>query len=190
MARTEKPLMGDPRIESHLPGAGATATADGHDEARLSQRDLEETDRSKRDLLLRIARRITRNRADTEDVVQQAFLRAYALDLQMPREQLLHWLKTVVRRLAVDRLRGRAIHLRYAALVWARDESARAYVPSMEKIDELLSALPSVLQPTFRLWCAGSSYEAIASTQRVPVGTIAARVWRAKARMRAVWDAD
>jgi RNA polymerase sigma-70 factor (ECF subfamily) len=152
---------------------------------------LDEAFRSKRDLLTHIATRITRNTADAEDVVQLAFLRACEHGVRLPPERLMYWLKTVVRRLSIDQLRRAATQLRYVELRH-QGEHIDAWrglcstLPTIEELDMLVKTLPSATQKTFRLWCAGASYESIALVQRIPVGTVATRILRARARLLSI----
>jgi DNA-directed RNA polymerase specialized sigma24 family protein len=49
-----------------------------------------------------------------------------------------------------------------------------------------ICALPDSLRRTFLLWWEGAPYQAIALAQGIPVGTVSARVLRAKAQLRAL----
>jgi len=155
-----------------------------------SYHGLTETYRAQRGLLMRIATSITHSSADAEDIVQLAFLRAYERKQTMSLEPSLHWLKTVVRRLAIDRIRQRATHARYEALwrdVFCSEASDTfATMQRMQELCALALTLPSATRCTFALWCAGASYESIALAQRVPIGTVATRVLRARAQVRAM----
>ena len=66
-----------------------------------SHSDGGDTDRQR---LLAVARRLLRSEADAEDAVQDAYLRASHARQHAP-ESMQAWLHTVVRNLAIDRLR-------------------------------------------------------------------------------------
>lgn len=164
-------------------------SADSCDDVDRCERALSDIFRVKRGALARLAWRLTRSRVDAEDLVQQAFLRAHERDLQMSHDQLFGWLTTVIRRLAIDRSRQSAVHLRYAELQWACG-TCYEEPSSFDELDKWIRMLPVGLERTFTLWCAGLSYKAIAVAQRLPIGTVSARVLRAKMQLRALRMAD
>jgi RNA polymerase sigma-70 factor (ECF subfamily) len=151
-----------------------------------NERVLHDVFRTRRGVLTRFAERLTRNRFDAEDLVQRAFLRACERNLQMPAEQLVRWLTTVIRRLAIDRLRHDAVHLRFAELQWSLCMHVEAESVTPDDVTGWICTLPDALRRTFLLWRAGVPYQAIALAHGVPLGTVSARVLRAKAQLRAL----
>jgi RNA polymerase sigma-70 factor (ECF subfamily) len=161
-----------------------------HTYGRPSERAINDVFRTRRGVLTRFAWRLTRNRFDAEDLVQHAFLKAYERDPQLSAEQLLPWLTTVIRRLAIDRIRQNAVHSRYAEVQWSLGVHVDAESATTEQVNGWTRKLPDALRQTFALWWAGASYQAIALAQDVPVGTVATRVSRAKVHLRSLRKAD
>lgn len=145
------------------------------------------------------------NRADAEDIAQEALLRAYdALGELKDRERFGPWLYNIAFRLAIDHLRGRGRGGRAAtgcvSLDALRDDrsfevEARGgedgTVEAAERQEErqrVLSALEE-LPDKYRLaltlrYLRGLSYRAIASHLSEPPGTIANRLFRAARMLR------
>jgi RNA polymerase sigma-70 factor, ECF subfamily len=144
--------------------------------------------------LIRVASRITRCRADAEDVVQAAFVRAAEQADQVSIQHMRGWLHVVVRRLAIDAIRSstRFVHADIHRMLAATNDDTvvepRWAHLSLSDLHVMTKHLPTAMQHTFSLWWAGASYESIALAQRIPVGTVASRVLRAKARLRALCD--
>lgn len=187
-ASTESSVMVRAYMKTAAPDARAT-NSDSSDRVTRHERVLHETYRIRRGVLTQFAQRLTRSRVEAEDLVQQAFLGAFERELPISGDELFGWLTTVIRRLAVDRQRRSAVHLRYAEL--QRASSIHLEEPwTMEDLDGWIRKLPIGLRCTFKLWCAGASYQAIALTQHLPIGTVSARVQRAKLQVRALCMAE
>lgn len=155
---------------------------------RSLHHNLEALYRGQRRALESIAVRITRNVADAEDVVHGAFLRAIEGGSGVTSLDLLPWLKTVVRRLSIDRLRHGAIQKRYVERMQkaAAGEATLpvAATPEGAVLHASIQMLAPALQSTFRMWCEGWSYQDIAREHQIPLATVATRVLRAKARLQ------
>ena len=146
--------------------------------------------RARYDVLTSFAMRFTRNRSDAEDLVQYAFLRACERNLQLPADQLQRWLTTVIRRLAIDRLRQDAVRARFAELELSSIVHTTTASATAGEVAAWICRLPGALQRTFVLWWEGASYQAIALAHGVPIGTVAARVLRAKVQLRTLCSGD
>jgi RNA polymerase sigma-70 factor (ECF subfamily) len=164
-------------------------------QAECANAVLDSTFRDARKALVGVAARITRNVADAEDIVQSAFLRASERRVALPAPYMRRWVATVVRHLAVDHIRKRMADERFAAALSGLDiedagsSGAVMPMPTIEDLNAAISVLPKASQPTFRLWCAGASYAAIARECRIPISTVATRIFRAKERLRALYPA-
>ena len=148
--------------------------------------------RAQRSGLYNVALRATRSSADADDLVQEAFLRACERQLARPPELIRRWLVTVVRRLGVDSrrkllvARTRCVEYQYHAELMQL-EPARVTDFSRVSLDDLeraVAMLPQAVEATFRRWRAGESYDAIAQSENIPLGTVASRIQRAKVRLR------
>lgn len=144
------------------------------------------------DVLYRVARSLSRNPADAEDLVQDTLLRAHrsigTFDGRHPRA----WLLTIMRNAHINRTRRPR-----PGLLRDSDEAAGEEVRSADTTDafvdrsldsEIARAL-DVLPPTFRqvieiVDIDGRSYATAAELLGVPVGTVMSRLHRARSRIR------
>ncbi len=146
------------------------------------------------DVLFHVARPLTRNTADAEDLVQETLIRAHQaidrFDGRYPRA----WLLTILRNTNINRNRRRRPELlrdpdatfdrmRQAAGV----EQTDAFV-DLEFDAEITRALDALSEP-FRLVVElidiqGLTYAEAAQVLDIPSGTAMSRLHRARARMR------
>lgn len=146
------------------------------------------------EVLLRVARSMTRNHAEAEDLVQDTLIRAYrgidGFDGRYPRA----WLLTILRNTHINRNRRRRPELlrdQDATLERLESDSSddRADVLVEQTIDgEILAALDT-LSDDFRrvvelVDIDGLSYPEAAEVLGVPVGTVMSRLHRARRRIR------
>ncbi|MDH4363738.1 MAG: RNA polymerase sigma factor [Acidimicrobiia bacterium] len=146
------------------------------------------------EVLLRVARSLTRNNADAEDLVQDTLIRAHngidRFDGRHPRA----WLLTILRNAHINRHRRRRPELlRDPDVTFDRmskaagPEQTDAFV-DLELDAELIRALDQLSQP-FRFVVElvdiqGLSYAEAAQVLGVPPGTVMSRLHRARARLR------
>lgn len=153
------------------------------------------------DALYQMALRFTRNRAEAEDVVQEAYLRAFrGFHRFNPGTNCRAWLFTILRNVFLNRVRreGREV-LEADAPSWGGErESATMASPTSGNpeeeffqtvlhgdVERALSALP----PTFREAVVladleGLSYKEIAAVAGCPVGTVMSRLSRGRHLLR------
>jgi RNA polymerase sigma-70 factor (ECF subfamily) len=145
----------------------------------------------------RVAHAILRSPAETDDVMQEAWLHVY---LHLPRFQgtatFRTWVHAIVRNRAIDhrrsaQRRSRA-HMRLAAVsipdeLGSRTRSPEALILNAERRERLthaVAALPGPLREPLQLWHRGQhSYDEMARITGVTVGTIKSRVWEARQRV-------
>ncbi len=147
-------------------------------------------------VLLRVARRLTRDAADAEDLVQDTLVRAYRafdrFDGRYPRA----WLLTILRNTHSNQLRKRRPDL--------MDDEVAGRIPDRGRggrVDGVAeAALHDDLDPVVRSALAGLSakhravvalvdidgltYKEAADMLEVPVGTVMSRLHRARAKVR------
>jgi len=151
------------------------------------------------DSLYRTARRLTRNPADAEDLVQETFLRAFrAADRFEPGTNLRAWLFTILHNAARNRARDDAREAvvidsetveRAAELAPGAGQPAPGSTPESLLIRETLApelqAAIDALPDAFReaVWLRDVeefSYAEIAEMLAVPIGTVMSRISRGR----------
>jgi len=141
----------------------------------------------------RLAYRLTGNRPDAEDLTQEVFVRVFrALDRYRPGT-FEGWLHRITTNLFLDGARRRA-RIRFEALpedaerVPGRERSPeQVYVD--ENLDDDVQHALAALPPDFRaavVLCdiEGLSYEEIAATLGVKLGTVRSRIHRGRSQLR------
>ena len=134
-----------------------------------------------------LARWMTRSQEDAEDVVQEAFLRAFAA-FDGLRGDAKPWLLTIVRNTSLDwlkRNRNRALSGYEAAAEAAEPspdpEESLLISTDREQVRRALEQLPLDFRETVILReMEGLSYKEIAATTGVPMGTVMSRLARGR----------
>jgi RNA polymerase sigma-70 factor (ECF subfamily) len=155
-----------------------------------------------------LALRQLRQREDAEDLAQEAFLRAYrALAQYDPTRPFGAWLYAITARLCIDAHRRRRV--RPVSLTrpeegtaaeereWEIPDKTEGPEAQAERRDEAirLSVLVDRLPPDYRLaillrHSQDLSYDEIAAATGVPLGTVKARIHRARNQLRAWIEAE
>ncbi len=153
------------------------------------------------DALYQMALRLTRNRAEAEDVVQEACLRAFRSFHQFnPGTNCRAWLFTILRNVFLNRMRreGREVPEVDASSPAGELESATMSAPPSGNpeeeffqtvvhgdVDRALKALPLPFREVVLLAdLEGLSYKEIAEVMGCPVGTVMSRLSRGRHRLR------
>ena len=149
------------------------------------------------EVMLRVARSLTRNRADAEDLVQDSLIRAYKaidrFDGRHPRA----WLLTILRNTNINRNRRRRPELlrdpdtQLERLVQspADDEATRPdRFVDLEFDADVEDALATLTEPFADVIelvdVDGLSYAEAAEALGIPVGTVMSRLHRARKKIR------
>jgi RNA polymerase sigma-70 factor (ECF subfamily) len=150
--------------------------------------DFEQLVRENQRVVYQIAFSVLGNAADTEDVTQDAFVRAYAklASLREP-ERFRAWVCRIVRRLALNRVRADTRTRRREALA-ARDipdgvdvEALAADREFEARVRSDIDRLPPKLREVLLL-CAveGMEPSAVATLLSIPPGTVRSRLYLAR----------
>jgi len=127
--------------------------------------------------------------SDAEDVFQEVFARAYQhLDKLRDDAAVKPWLAQLTRRLCIDRLRASARERPVAdeELVTAEPDETLAFLDEALTVHEALAAAPEHCREILdRFFARDESYRTIATDLDLPSGTIASRISRCLARLKA-----
>lgn len=149
------------------------------------------------EVLLRVARSLTRHPSDAEDLVQDTLLRAFRavdrFDGRHPRA----WLLTILRNTNANRLRGRRpevlsdTDIDRAAAPADDEPEARALRGTFDAaVEQAFAALPDKFRRVVELVdLGGLSYQEVSVTLDLPIGTVMSRLHRARKRIRADLEA-
>ena len=138
------------------------------------------------------ARFLARDAAQADDLVQEAILRALRAEAQWdPATSLRAWLFHILRNAFLEQLRRRGTERRALerlpppAMPAASEQEARGQVADLQRA---MAALPAPQREALILVGAhGLSHEEAAAVVGVPVGTVKARVARARMALAQNW---
>jgi RNA polymerase sigma-70 factor, ECF subfamily len=138
-----------------------------------------------------IAAQLTANRADAEDLVQLALVKACEHRLQLrPDSNLKAWLRQVMRHQLIDdhRRQSARAHLQPDDLLPAREEAPPPWEGlSPDDVREALRACPADARCTFELYHFGRlTLAELATILQMPRATVATRLYRTRGRLRAL----
>jgi len=152
-----------------------------------------------KDRLWAYALRLTRDRAEAEDLLQLTYMRAFESWTQLRSlESAQTWLKRTMHRAFVDKCRRRAIvpmepmetALPAEGPVY-RDTGHGARAEARDALHKALATLTTPFAQALTLRDAwGFSYEEIAELMDCPVGTVRSRIARARAQMLEAMRSD
>lgn len=155
------------------------------------------------DALYRTALRMTRNRDDAEDLVQDAYLRAYRYFHQYrPGSNFRAWIFKILRNRFINQYRRKRrdpATVGFDSVAYALDGSegepviAAASTPGRtrhedrmsRKLEDALAALPEGPRTALVLaYVEGFRYHEIAEIMGWPIGTVMSRIYRARKKLR------
>ena len=148
------------------------------------------------EVLLRVARSITGNTDDAEDLVQETLLRAYRGMTTFDGEHPRAWLLTIMRNANINsHRRQRPAHLRDPDKTDDRTDARSPVAPSAEevvsgswvddRIDAAMAGLPPRLHQAMQLIDVDQlTYDEAAAVLGIPSGTVMSQLHRARRRVR------
>lgn len=166
-----------------LPGAAVTQP----DEALALEAEFEARLADSSALAFRVAMSVLRNRADAEDVAQEALLKAYRNIAQLrERARFRGWLVRIAWRLSLDRIRAsrRREHYELAAPAPPPGLSVEDVAAQREfrrRVDRAMDELPERLRLVVILAAMqGHGTREVAEMLSVPEGTVKSRLFQAR----------
>lgn len=141
--------------------------------------------------LLATARRLTRNTADAEDLVQETYLRSFrAFHGYTPDTNIRAWLFTILYRVRADHFRKLGRSPRTVELMSdgpAVSPPQDALAGGQEEIVRALDQVPEAFRTAVVLRDVQDfSYEEIALIMNIPIGTVMSRIHRGRAQLRRI----
>ena len=153
--------------------------------------------------LYRVAYRLVHDHADAEEVVQEAFLKAWTRRDQFRHESTFKtWIYRIVVNTAISwqrKLRRHRKKLSSFLLEWRTHRSTGSYRVEQHFIDMELNrrlnlALERIPESSRALIVLrdieGLAYEDIAVVLGIPIGTVKSRLWRARQQLKQELEAD
>lgn len=142
----------------------------------------------------RLAFRLTGNKHDAEDLTQEVFIRVFRSLANYTPGTFEGWLHRITTNLFLDMARRRA-RIRFEGLAENADERLEGREPSPAQsyhdrhfdadVQSALDALPAEFRaPVVLCDIEGLSYEEIAATLDVKLGTVRSRIHRGRAQLR------
>jgi len=189
MSAVQSPAVTDPITQPTTPPSGTP-------DERFSTYVVPEIE-----VLYRVARSITGNPTDAEDLVQDTLLRSYRAIERFDGRHPRAWLLTIMRNAQINRVRRKRPQLMRdpdLTMQTTADTSADAVdieaQVMVDTFDERIETALAALAPKFRevvelVDVNGLSYQEAAEALDVPVGTIMSRLHRARKRVRSDLEA-
>ncbi len=154
----------------------------------------EEVVRNHSPRVYRLAYRLSGNKHDAEDLTQEVFIRVFRSLANYTPGTFEGWLHRITTNLFLDMVRRRA-RIRFEGLAENADERLAGREPSPDQryddrhfdadIQSALDALPAEFRaPVVLCDIEGLSYEEIAATLDVKLGTVRSRIHRGRAQLR------
>ncbi len=154
----------------------------------------DEVVREHADRVYRLAFRLSGNRADAEDLTQETFVRVFRSLAQYSPGTFEGWLHRITTNLFLDMVRRRQ-RIRFDALPEDADDRLAGTDPGPEQtyhemhLDPEIEAALDALPPDFRVAVVlcdleQLSYEEIAATLGIKVGTVRSRIHRGRVMLR------
>jgi RNA polymerase sigma-70 factor (ECF subfamily) len=149
------------------------------------------------DRVYRLAYRLSGNRSDAEDLTQETFVRVFRSLADYTPGTFEGWLHRITTNLFLDLVRRRQ-KIRFDALAEDASERLATDEPGPERayeqnnldpeIQRALDALPADFRAAVVLCdLEGLTYEEIALTLDIKVGTVRSRIHRGRVLLRAAW---
>jgi len=186
--------MGGPSAVHGAAHPVSAATATASDRADWVAPSWDEIVRTHADRVYRLAYRLSGNRADAEDLTQETFVRVFRSLADYTPGTFEGWLHRITTNLFLDMVRRRQ-KIRFDALAEDAGDRLPSDAPGPERafeqnnldpeIQRALDALPADFRAAVVLCdLEGLTYEEIALTLNIKVGTVRSRIHRGRVLLR------
>jgi RNA polymerase sigma-70 factor (ECF subfamily) len=165
--------------------------------AKSAHRAAGEFATQRRKWLVAQARKLCRDASDAEDLVQETLLRfiqTFEKVERLPSDRTYEaWMVTTLTNLFYDQCRKRKVQAQGAqdprlseeAVVMPEPPTTEAYdTVTDEQFTEALKSLSPKIRATYELHAQGKTYQEIAQTLDIPVGTVGKRLSDARTKLR------
>jgi RNA polymerase sigma-70 factor (ECF subfamily) len=136
--------------------------------------------------------RLVGDRADAEDIAQEAFVKAYMQlsKFDPSKARFSTWLYRIATNLAVDFLRSRKRHIDVDDIETVAETTMPRFIEEEREL-EIIRAVEALKPPEFRqvieaYYWRGESYQEIAKAMDTPLNTVRSRIRRAKQQLKEV----
>jgi RNA polymerase sigma-70 factor (ECF subfamily) len=167
---------------------------------QISREEFERLALEQLDLIDRMARSMTRDSAEAEDLVQETFVRAVRAwpSFDLREHGIRPWLVRILHNLHVSRRVRESKQPqsasdpdleRAANAVNGSESSELEKWESNEELRQAMGELPAELRAALNLWAVeGFSYQEMADAFGIPIGTVMSRLHRAKRLLREAYN--
>ncbi len=146
--------------------------------------------------LMGFSMKLTKNKSDAQDLMQDAFLKAFkSIDKLNDQTNLGAWMMTIIRNTFVNGYRKLKVRTKNADKIkqlQSGEVMNTGYTDiAAKRINDLMDQhLPEEQSEPFRLFVDGYKYDEIAEMMNVPIGTIKSRIYYARKQMRVMLYSD
>jgi RNA polymerase sigma-70 factor, ECF subfamily len=159
---------------------------------KLTREEFERVALEQIDMVDRVARTLTRNSAEADDLVQETYLRALRAweTFDLRSHGIKAWLICILQNLYLTRAarearQPRAIEEQHLEAVADDSNRTAQHWEASEELNRAMDELTPDLRATLLLWAVEDfSYQQIADALEIPIGTVMSRLHRARQQLR------
>lgn len=144
--------------------------------------------------LLRFAYKLTADREDANDLLQETSLKALDNeDKYQPQTNFKGWIYTIMRNIFINNYRRVAREQAFADTAHTYSRTDRPHAPGAENAEtaydlremhRVVNALPPTYRIPFSMHVAGFKYREIAERLSLPIGTVKSRIFFTRQKLR------
>ena len=165
----------------------------------VSREEFERLALEQLDMIDRLARAMTRNGAEAEDLVQETYVRAMRAwsRFDLREHGIRPWLIRILHNLHLNRIAresrqpslAKDAELEAASAAESPESQTAERWEANEDLRQALTHLPPELRTALELWAVdGLTYQEMADAFEIPIGTVMSRLHRAKRLLREAYE--